>query len=375
LDFYNYVYNGSYQNNVSILSKIPNFGGVTSVPLDYMHLICLGVVKKMINLWIAGPLTVRIPARDVKLISDALILFQNYTPNDFNRKPRSLFDYKHWKATEFRTFLLYTGSVVLKKILRHDIYENFIVLHVAISILINTNLVKDENFINYAKKLLIQFILQFQEIYGIDNVSHNIHNLLHLTDDVKKYGALDEFSAFRFENYMSSLKKMLRKSETPLQQLVKRFSELDYNNSVILKNSNTNLCLKKNHTNGPLTADLCKNNVLQFKQFWTSNMSIICDNKKNCFCLLKNNMVVSIQNIIQIIESHEIFIVGFILKPEFPYNLYTSPCISNNLDINIVANISKSQNLHYWPITNIKTKLWRLPMKDKFVVIPLVHTH
>jgi len=44
---------------------------------------------------------------------------------------------------------------------------------------------------------------------------------------------------------MSNLKKMLRKSETPLQQLVKRFSELDYNNSVILKNSNTNLCLKK----------------------------------------------------------------------------------------------------------------------------------
>lgn len=104
LHFYDNVYNGSYQNNVSILSNIPKFGGVTSVPLDYMHLICLGVVKKMINLWIAGPLTVRIPARDVKLISNALILIKNYTPNDFNRKPRSLFDYKHWKATEFRTF-------------------------------------------------------------------------------------------------------------------------------------------------------------------------------------------------------------------------------------------------------------------------------
>jgi len=62
----------------------------------------------MINLWIAGQLTVRIPARDVKLISDSLILFQNCTLNDFTRKPRSLIDYKHWKATEFRTFLLYT---------------------------------------------------------------------------------------------------------------------------------------------------------------------------------------------------------------------------------------------------------------------------
>jgi len=74
-------------------------------------------------------------------------------------------------------------------------------------------------------------------------------------------------------------------------------------------------------------------------------MSIICDNIKNCFCLLKNNTVVAVQNIIQIIESQEIFIVGFILKPEFPYNLYTSPCISNNLDIHIVANINKTQHL------------------------------
>jgi len=123
------------------------------------------------------------------------------------------------------------------------------------------------------------------------------------------------------------------------------------------------------------------NNGFNFngKQISVNIHTLICDVPAKSFVLCtkghSNLTIVSIQNIIQIIESHEIFIVGFILKPEFPYNLYSSPCISNNLDINIVANISKSQNLHYWPITNIKTKLWRLPMKDKFVVIPLVHTH
>jgi len=49
---------------------------------------------------------------------------------------------------------------------------------------------------------------------------------------------------------------MLRKSETPLQQLVKQFSELDYNNSVLFKNNNTNLGLKKNHAYGPLSTYL-----------------------------------------------------------------------------------------------------------------------
>jgi len=32
----------------TILEKIPNIGLVTQVPLDYMHLICLGVVKKLL---------------------------------------------------------------------------------------------------------------------------------------------------------------------------------------------------------------------------------------------------------------------------------------------------------------------------------------
>lgn len=47
-------------------------------------------------------------------------------------------------------------------------------------------------------------------------------------------------------------------------------------------------------------------------------MSVICDSKKNCFCLLKNNAVVAVKSIIQIIESREIFVVR-------------SPCISNNI--------------------------------------------
>jgi len=38
-----------YQIAETILSKIPKLGPVTDVPLDYMHLVCLGVVKKLIN--------------------------------------------------------------------------------------------------------------------------------------------------------------------------------------------------------------------------------------------------------------------------------------------------------------------------------------
>lgn len=33
----------------SILLDIPNFGMITHIPLNYMHLVCIGMVKKMLN--------------------------------------------------------------------------------------------------------------------------------------------------------------------------------------------------------------------------------------------------------------------------------------------------------------------------------------
>lgn len=37
-----------HHTRTSILEKIPGFRPVTDVPLDYTHLICLGVVKKFV---------------------------------------------------------------------------------------------------------------------------------------------------------------------------------------------------------------------------------------------------------------------------------------------------------------------------------------
>ncbi|EZA56087.1 hypothetical protein X777_03737 [Ooceraea biroi] len=79
---------------------------------------------------------------------------------------------------------------------------------------------KDLNeYVTYAQDLILFFIKTFMKLYGIHNMSHNIHNLIHLVDDVKKFGPLDNFSAFKFENYMQILKKYIRKADRPLQQL------------------------------------------------------------------------------------------------------------------------------------------------------------
>jgi len=88
-------------------------------------------------------------------------------------------------------------------------------------------------------------------------MSHNLHALLHICSDVQKYGPVDEFSAFRFENYMSNIKKMIRKNEKPLQQLSRRYSELNNFNISIKKiiTNNNEVSFEKVHSNGPLIND------------------------------------------------------------------------------------------------------------------------
>ncbi|XP_029171122.1 uncharacterized protein LOC114940566 [Nylanderia fulva] len=110
-----------YHKGETILTIVPNLGLVTNVPLDYMHLICLGVVKKLLILWIKGSLSIRLNSTQIQKISKLLIKIRERTPIEFVRKPRSLNNVMYWKATEFRQFLLYTGPVVLNEFIR-DIY-------------------------------------------------------------------------------------------------------------------------------------------------------------------------------------------------------------------------------------------------------------
>lgn len=93
--------------------------------------------------------------------------------------------------------------------------------------------------IDYAEKLLHYYVEVFITLYGQEHISHNVHNLVHLTDDVKLLGPLDNFNAFKFENYMQVLKNKLRKHEKPLEQIINRIKEME----VINFKNRKSLCL------------------------------------------------------------------------------------------------------------------------------------
>jgi len=63
-------------------------------------------------------------------------------------------------------------------------------------------------------------------LYGETSVVYNVHSLLHIVDDVKySRTSLNQLSAFRFENYLQSLKSLIRSASNPLVQAAKRIEE------------------------------------------------------------------------------------------------------------------------------------------------------
>lgn len=355
----------SYHISYTVLEEIPGLDLVKDFVLDYMHLICLGITRKLFNLWVHGN-TRCLQYHDIERISVELQNIKHFTPKEFARKPRSLKYLKMWKATEYRQILLYTGPIVLKSILSQDNYNHFISLHVTIRILCNENL--KNSYLKYAETLIKHFIESFGKLYGKHYISHNVHNLYHLTEDVNNFGILDNFSAFKFENFLQTLKKMIRKSEKPLQQVFRRYHEAQ-NITTTIKKRNTKLCpiASTCHFNGPLLP-LSRNP--QFTVAECSSFKLDANSNANDCCGLQDNTIILLRNIAySSTNSKELVIIGHQFECKEKY--YSTPCDSSVLGIYVVSQLSK---LKLWPLRCVNIKYAKYSLSDdKFIVIPLLH--
>lgn len=168
------------------------------------------------------------------------------------------------------------------------ILENFLCLSTALIILLNPSTCV--NYQDYARDLLETSVENFGKLYGHHLISHNVHGMLHLADDVTTYGALDECSVFHFENFMQKLKSSMRKHHLPLQQIYKRPPEQAANSEQTepIRGSIEGNSFTCEHEAGPL-ANGCTNP--QHKTLQTPKFQISC-NFKDSFCLLTNKTIV-----------------------------------------------------------------------------------
>ena len=201
---------------------------VSGFVLDSMHLVFLGVVKRLVSSWRSGfgNRARLLSENQVQVISQQLQNLRGHLPSEMARQPALLNNSDTWKATECREFILYLAPYVMKKFLPPDHYKALVALSIAIYILCDEDNTSRVAFLDYAKQLLHYFVSNSEVLYSQSFVSYNVHSLLHIADDVQQFNcSLNDISAFPFESYQHFLVALLRGSRNPAQQIVNRLIE------------------------------------------------------------------------------------------------------------------------------------------------------
>lgn len=341
--------------------------------------VCLGVVKKLLTHWLKREtVSLLIRQEDVEELSRRLVHLQGTIPNEFARGPRSLADLPRFKATELRQFLLYTGPVILKGVLPPELYSHFMTLHVAVKILSSEETCFRYN--TFSSQLLRHFIRESAKHYGGHFITFNVHCLVHLPSDVLRFGPLDSFSCFPFENFLYQLKQLVRHSRNPLVQLVKRLFELSSSATPSFVNRKPSSApvveLSRPHLNGVVSEDTTER-VNQFKNAELNHWKINIRHP-NCYVILNDDLksVVTVENFI-LEEDGSVFLIGYLFQNQVP--LFYDPCDSEKY-LSITQVSEPSPYSCKWPIRNVKTKAFLVPIfpetiddehNPSFAVFPL----
>ena len=348
-----------FDQQVSNLNLLP-IDMIDTFAIDPMHLVFLGIMKKLLQIWTSGKrkMKIKISARAIAEISEVLKDLVDCITVEFARKTRTLDELSRFKATEFRLLLLYVLPVILKNRLPEIVYSHFLLLHVAIRILASKTHIRDERNLNYAKQLLVLFIKQSPAIYGDQFISYNVHNLQHLPDECKRLGTLESYSCFPFENHLGKLKLLVRKCAHPLEQLANRIEEIRRNLLSLSKASrhSSEINLKDEHFKGPLLVGVFGN---QFKRVNVKNLRLSIKAPDNCV-VLEDREVVLIQNIVQQ-EDDSVQLIG--KKYMFSDNFFELNGLESEA-IGIQKVQTLSPNLDSWPLNSVKFKAMKLPIKN-----------
>lgn len=202
----------------SVIEELHDVDMVADFPTsDPLHLLELGVMKRCLTRWKEGTKSYKRHFRTAELsrINSLLLQTRKEMPTEIHRAVRDLDTLHFWKGTEFRTFLLYLGNIVLKNVVELDEYNYFRLLSCAV-ILCSSDVYKRvvDNTV-LVDRLLGDYIEEYIHLYGEQTISSNVHNLCHLLDDIRRFGNLNTISAYPFESYLGLMKNKLRAMKKP----------------------------------------------------------------------------------------------------------------------------------------------------------------
>lgn len=203
----------------------------------------------------------------------------------------------------------------------------------------------------------LRLFFHYTGVVLFKNFLPKVHNLLHVTEDVKRFGPLYWFRAYRFESYYGIMKRYLRKNDRLLQPLIKRLQEERENK--LPQNVRERSCefrFSGKHNSGPLPND-CQGDQYRFLEC-VDKFKVSCKTPDRCV-ILKYLSVLIIRNILK--SSQGSFIVGG--KFENKRDLYVTPLTSSSFYEYLVSRLSV---LQAWNVLEIMCKAFIVPARSTF---------
>lgn len=341
-----------HHKNITILAEL-DIDLVAQFPLDYLHIVLLGVMKKFLKMLTLGTIESLLHSRNINAINKRIKNITSSIPKEFQKHYLPSISKLHeYKASHFRSFLLYVGPFVMQDIIGKEQYNHFMCLHVAIYLLCHEKL--PNNIINFCKNLLDKYVNDFKIVYGKHHIVYVVHALCHIADDVLRHGNLEKFSSFPYESFNYKIKNMLRKHELPLAQINRRLEELSNLERGKIEVINYPELKEKSI----VTIDNLKRVIYKkiiFEHFEITN------NQRNMWFFTKTKNIVKFMHAV---KKHDgIYLFGSEVTDKT--NFFTEPIFSSN--INIFKTGLKDETPKYWKADSILTKLFCMEKSSELV--------
>lgn len=255
-------------------------------------------------------------------------------------------------------------------------YDHFLLLFVAVRI-VSCNIYNQ--CLPVASKLFKIYVERYESIYGRHNIGSNIHNLIHIVDDMENCGVknLMEISTYKFENTLRMLGLKLKHSNKPLEQIVCRTIEQNTLESNLQSTESHEIDQSEKFE--PKVSCGCNfENTKVFKKIEIApNLFLSSKTSSNAWFLVKNSKV----------DKHIVkleYIETFHLNNKIDFRLYgriikkkdcffQNPIKSTNLDI-YESDAELEIEKKTFSVDCVVAKMLCLSYQKKFIFIPILHS-
>ena len=198
--------------NVSALMILKKFDVVWAFGPDHLHFDCEGTIKQFAYLF-----EKLLSLSDIAEIDETL---KNLSvPKKIGRLSASFSCRKDWKAKEWENFALYYSVTLFSKYLPLVNMKDWLLYVESMHILLQDEIHISE--LNKAHEMLQKFVSQTEDLHGLEQMTYNLHQCMHICEYILKWGLMWTNSTFAFETANYYLLRMIKSSRGALLQMVR----------------------------------------------------------------------------------------------------------------------------------------------------------